>query len=336
MTTDYCDRSHELMLCAQLLHQKVMSGRVILKPRKSRPGAVEAFFAPTLLKTQLIPLVQQASNSLTLGQAKMDQIINLTERLIPAPATDKVLVTSIFNLTQKLQSEVLAISSFLQQIALVSSEVQREFTGHSQVCKHVKSLVSAQESRLAELSRRLRDYMEANKAIASDQYEDIPVVTAPSFDSLSAKTSVRMPPVVPPRQVNNKQPNQGIYVEERRKDEAEALLISDKSYPNQQQQQQMVVRQREAPSANATAIRRTEATIVQLGQIYEQFAFLVREQADVVMRIDGNVEDAAANVDFAHGSLVEFLRNISNRRAFMFKFFAILLAVFCLFAIFKR
>ncbi|VDL62082.1 unnamed protein product [Hymenolepis diminuta] len=217
MTTDYCDRSHELMLCAQLLHQKVMSGRIILKPRKSRPGAVEAFFAPTLLKTQLIPLVQQASNSLTLGKAKMDQIINLTERLLPASTTDKVLVTSIFNLTQKLQSEVLAISSFLQRIALVSSEVQREFTGHSQVCKHVKSLVSAQENRLAELSRRLRDYMEANKAIASDQYEDIPVVTAPSIDSLSAKTSVRMPPVVPSQQVNNKQPTQGIYVEERRR-----------------------------------------------------------------------------------------------------------------------
>lgn len=199
------------MLCAQLLHQKVMSGRVVLKPRRSRPGAVEAFFAPTLLKTQLIPLVHQASNSLTLGQAKMDQIINLTERLIPTSTTDKVLVTSIFNLTQKLQSEVLAISSFLQRIALVSSEVQREFTGHSQVCKHVKSLVSAQESRLAELSRRLRDYMEANKTIASDQYEDIPAVTAPSIDS------VRMPPVVTPRQVNNKQPIQGIYVDERRR-----------------------------------------------------------------------------------------------------------------------
>lgn len=97
----------------------------------------------------------------------------------------------------------------------------------------------------------------------------------------------------------------------------------------------MVVRQREAPSASASTIRHTEATIVQLGQIYEQFAYLVREQAEVVTRIDGNVEDAAANVDFAHGSLVEFLRHVSGRRAFMFKFFAILLTIFCLFAIFK-
>ena len=95
----------------------------------------------------------------------------------------------------------------------------------------------------------------------------------------------------------------------------------------------MVVRQREATSSS---IRHTEATILQLGQIYEQFAYLVREQADVVMRIDGHVEDAMTNVDFAHGSLVEFLRHISKRRAFMLKFFAVLLFVFCLFALFKR
>ncbi|VDO00443.1 unnamed protein product [Rodentolepis nana] len=337
MTTDYCDRSNELMLCAQLLHQKVMSGRVILKPRKSRPGAIEAYFGHTVLKTQLTPLIYQASNSLSLGQAKMNQISNLTERLTSSPTTDKVLATSIFNLTRNLQSDVLAISSFLQQVARVSSEVQREFAGHPQVCKHVKSLVSVQESRLAELSRRLRDYMEANKVIVSDQYENIPIVTAPLIDPPPTKTSFLIPPVVPPPQASNKRPSPGPYVEERRRDETDALLISDQAYPyHQHQQQQMVVRQREAQSENATSIRQTEATIVQLGQIYEQFAFLVREQADVVMRIDGNVEDAAANVDFAHVSLVEFLRHISGRRAFMLKFFAVLLAIFVLFAIFKR
>ncbi|VDM27988.1 unnamed protein product [Hydatigera taeniaeformis] len=97
----------------------------------------------------------------------------------------------------------------------------------------------------------------------------------------------------------------------------------------------MVVRQREA-STSAMAIRHTEATIVQLGQIYEQFAFLVREQADVVMRIDGHVDDAVTNVDLAHGNLIQFLRHVSERRAFMLKFFAVLLAIFCLFTLFRR
>lgn len=217
MATDYCDRSHELMLCAQLLHQKMMQGRLILKPRKSKPGAVEAYFAPTILKTRLIPLIHQSSNSLSLGQAKMDQIVNLTEKLTSTASHDKVLARSIFNLTQKLQSEVVAISSFLQQVASVSTEVQREFAGHPQVCRHVKSLVSAQESRLAELSRRLRDYMEGNKEIVSDQYEnlpDIPVVTAPLIDPPPTKTSVLMPPIVPSPQINNRRSAHGAYVED--------------------------------------------------------------------------------------------------------------------------
>ncbi len=94
----------------------------------------------------------------------------------------------------------------------------------------------------------------------------------------------------------------------------------------------MVVRQRD----NTAAMRHTEATIVQLGEIYQQFSFLVKEQGEMVTRIDTNLEDAGLNVDFAHTELVEFLRQLSTRRAFMLKVFATLLVVFCLFVLFKR
>lgn len=194
MASDYCDRSTELLRCAQLLHQKVMSGRVVLKPRKSQPGAMTAFFAPTLLKTQLLPLVHQASNSLTLGQAKMDQLVNLTERLSTSSTPDALLVASISELAQKLQPEVVAISNFLQRVACVSTQVQRELAGHPQVCKHVKALVAAQEARLAELSRRLRDFMEANKAIVSDQHGEAPPAAVPPPKAITPSSSVlRLP-----------------------------------------------------------------------------------------------------------------------------------------------
>nr|CDS22111.1 syntaxin 5 [Echinococcus granulosus] len=328
MASDYCNRSTELLLCAKLLHQKVMSGRVALRPRKSRPGAVAAFFAPTLLKTQLLPLVHQASTSLTLGQAKMDQLVNLTERLSTSSIPDTLLVARISTLVQKLQPEVVAISTFLQRVASVSTQVQRELAGHPQVCKHVKALVASQEARLAELSRRLRDFMEANRAIVSDQCETPTAMPPPPKTFLSSSSSVF-------RLSSTTRPSiQAASFGEKLRDDSNPLT-ADAQYLSQQQQ--MVVRQREATSAtSAAAIRHTEATIVQLGQIYEQFAFLVREQADVVMRIDGHVEDAAANVDLAHGSLVEFLQHVSERRAFILKFFTVLLAIFCLFALFKR
>lgn len=206
MATDYCDRSTELLICAQLLYQKVVEGRVVLKPRKSRPGVIDSYFAPTLLKTHLIPLVHQASNSLTLCQAKMDQLVSLSERLISAPTADKVLAGSISNLAQNLQPEIVATSSLLQRTALVSAEVQREFSGHSQVCKHVKALVSAQEGRLAELSRRLRDFMEANRAIVSDQHQDISVATAPLINPPPTMTSLLVNPQVPSPPLSNHKP----------------------------------------------------------------------------------------------------------------------------------
>uniref|UniRef100_A0A915EYX7 tRNA (guanine-N(7)-)-methyltransferase n=1 Tax=Echinococcus canadensis TaxID=519352 RepID=A0A915EYX7_9CEST len=319
MASDYCNRSTELLLCAKLLHQKVMSGRVALRPRKSQPGAVAAFFSPTLLKTQLLPLVHQASTSLTLGQAKMDQLVNLTERFSTSSIPDTLLVVRISTLVQKLQPEVVAISTFLQHVASVSTQVQLELVGHPQVCKHVKALVASQEARLAELSRRLRDFMEANRAIVSDQCETPTAMPPPpktSSSSVFRLSSTTRPSI------------QAAPFGEKLRDDSNPPT-ADAQYLLQQQQ--MVVRQREATSAtSAAAIRHTEATIVQLGQIYEQFAFLVREQADVVMRIDGHVEDAAANVDLAHGSLVEFLQHVSERRAFILKFFTVLLAIFSL------
>ncbi|KAL5105467.1 Syntaxin-5 [Taenia crassiceps] len=293
MASDYCDRSTELLLCAQLLRQK-------------------------------------ASISLALAHAKMDQLVNLTERSSTSSTPDTALVVSISALAQKLQPEVVAISTFLQRVVCVSTQVQRELAGHLQVCKHVKAMVASQETRLAELSRRLRDFLEVNKAIVSGLCGEAPVSVIPPPKAFTPSSSTFHPPSTMQNSV------QAALLTEKLGDDLDPLLTGDAQYLHPQQQQ-MVVRQREATSTtSAAAIRHTEATIVQLGQIYEQFAFLVREQADVVMRIDGHVEDAAANVDLAHGSLVEFLRHVSERRAFMIKFFSVLLAIFCLFALFRR
>ena len=172
MATDYCDRSTELLLCAQLLHQKVMSGRIILKPRRSHPDGLNNYFSSTLYKTQLIPLLHQSSTSLSLSQAKMDQLQDLAERYTNSPTPDTLLAASISTLVQKLQPEVVAVSSLLKHG--VSNKVLQEFAGRPQICKHVKALVASQEARLAELSRRFRDFIEANKMTISEQFQQPP------------------------------------------------------------------------------------------------------------------------------------------------------------------
>ncbi|CAL8101205.1 unnamed protein product [Calicophoron daubneyi] len=86
------------------------------------------------------------------------------------------------------------------------------------------------------------------------------------------------------------------------------------------------VRQRDA------SMKHVESTIVQLGEIYQQFSSLVMEQAEVVTRIDSNVEDTELNIGSAHEHLLAFLRSASARRSFMLKVFGVILICFIIFA----
>ena len=90
------------------------------------------------------------------------------------------------------------------------------------------------------------------------------------------------------------------------------------------------IRQRDA------AIRRVESTIVQLGEIYEQFSTLVHEQGDLVMRIDSTTENAELNIDLAHTKLIDFMRQISTQRAFLLKIFVVVVLCFAFFAWYSK
>lgn len=191
MSADYCDRSTEIFRYAQLLQHKVMSGRIRIKPRVSRPGAVEALFAPTIYRSQFLPLVKRVSMSLTIGLAKMNQLHSLTNRL--SSPHDTQLTLPISSLAHKLQTEIFAISECLQRVVVLSRQVLQEFSGCPQVSLHVRALVATQEYRLAELSMRLRDVMEFNKAMFTDTYSYEAKQTTPNISNEHNKISASTP-----------------------------------------------------------------------------------------------------------------------------------------------
>ncbi|CAH8463940.1 unnamed protein product [Dicrocoelium dendriticum] len=82
------------------------------------------------------------------------------------------------------------------------------------------------------------------------------------------------------------------------------------------------VRQRDA------ALRRVESTIIQLGEIYQQFSTLIHDQHEVVQRIDGHAEDTELNIGSAYEHLLVYFRSVSSRRVLMLKLFVILLVCF--------
>lgn len=69
--------------------------------------------------------------------------------------------------------------------------------------------------------------------------------------------------------------------------------------------------------SRATAVESVQSTIVELGGIFQQLQNVVAEQAQLVERIDADVEQTAINVDSAQAQLMRYYRNLTSNRPLM-------------------
>ena len=83
--------------------------------------------------------------------------------------------------------------------------------------------------------------------------------------------------------------------------------------------------------SRSQAIESIEATIAELGQIYQNFAQVLAGQREMVQRIDDNVMDMQVNVEGAHSQLLKYYQSISSNRMLMLKMFAVLIVFFMAF-----
>ena len=99
-----------------------------------------------------------------------------------------------------------------------------------------------------------------------------------------------------------------------------------------------------------------ESTIVELGGIFTQLAHMVKEQEEMVQRIDSNVEDTALNVEMGHNEILKYavlrakiminvtvltiviihryFQSVTSNRWLMVKIFGVLIFFFLIFVIF--
>uniref|UniRef100_A0A0X3P0T1 t-SNARE coiled-coil homology domain-containing protein n=1 Tax=Schistocephalus solidus TaxID=70667 RepID=A0A0X3P0T1_SCHSO len=387
MSVDYCDRSAELVKCAQLFHQKVMSGRARLKPRLSVAAAAYKIPLSSLYRGQFLPSARHILARLNDAEAKMSSLKNSSAD----PGGQPIRIAEALSAgAHAVQSEVVYINSYLQQLLKFAPQVLQEVASRPQVTRHVQAIVSTLEHRMAALSMGLRDFYQDKKQLLSvvgsnevtpatadtcslgqQHHPDHLILAAPldltpphvetsgslpSFPASSApvsspssNSSTTVPfnrtSVNPLTAVQHAVPH--IPSHKRALNSFGALPPEEKNQletghwnHDSQTQNQLQLTLTEAPQSvirqRDRALNKTEQTIVQLGEIYQQFSFLVKEQGELVTRIDTHLEDAGLNVDLAHNHLVDFMRRISSRRAFMLKLFATLIIVFCIFAFLLR
>lgn len=87
-------------------------------------------------------------------------------------------------------------------------------------------------------------------------------------------------------------------------------------------------------TSRADTMHNIESTIVELGGIFQQLAYMVKEQEEMVERIDSNIEDTELNVEAAHTEILKYFQSVTNNRWLMIKIFAVLMFFFIFFVLF--
>ncbi|KAL5519243.1 SED5 [Sanghuangporus vaninii] len=96
-------------------------------------------------------------------------------------------------------------------------------------------------------------------------------------------------------------------------------------------QMQLVAQQDDYIQQRSSAIESIEATIAELGQIFQQLAHMVAEQRETVQRIDADTLDIVDNVGGAQRELLKYYASISSNRWLMLKVFGVLIVFFLVF-----
>lgn len=84
----------------------------------------------------------------------------------------------------------------------------------------------------------------------------------------------------------------------------------------------------------AETMQNIESTVVELGGIFQQLAHMVKEQDEMVERIDTNVQDAELNIEAAHSEILKYFQSVSKNRWLLIKVFGVLILFFIFFVIF--
>ncbi|KAH8099139.1 hypothetical protein JL720_2119 [Aureococcus anophagefferens] len=99
----------------------------------------------------------------------------------------------------------------------------------------------------------------------------------------------------------------------------------------EQQRQQMMLEQ---ASRRLDTAHNIEKEIGKLGEVFSRFSSLVAQQAEVVERLDDDVEGALGEVEMGHAELLKAQEVLRGNRALFLKVFAVLIALIVLFVLF--
>jgi len=84
----------------------------------------------------------------------------------------------------------------------------------------------------------------------------------------------------------------------------------------------------------AAAVENLEGAIEDVAEMFQEFAVVLEQQREMVLRIDENVDAALVDVEIGQSELVKYYQSISSNRGLMLKIFLVLAVFAVLFIVF--
>ncbi|XP_052865546.1 syntaxin-5 [Anopheles cruzii] len=228
------------------------------------------------------------------------------------------------------------LNSLNQQIARLQevSKSQRKSTNGRHLLSHSSNMVVALQAKLANMSSDFKQVLEVRtenlkqQKTRRDQFSQGPMSGGLPPSTMRGSTQGSL--------LLQEQQDQ-VCIEMGSGGAAGGRHNSERVPLLQQQQQQQLVLYDESDSyvqERAETMQNIESTIVELGGIFQQLAHMVKEQEEMVERIDGNLQDVELNVEAAHSEILKYFQSVTKNRWLMIKIFGVVILFFIFFVIF--
>ncbi|XP_037823423.1 syntaxin-5 [Lucilia sericata] len=233
----------------------------------------------------------------------------------------------IQELTYIIKGDLNALNQQIARLQEISKDQRRTNNGKHLV-SHSSNMVLALQSKLASMSTDFKQILEVrtenlkHQKNRRDQFAQGQL----SVNSVSSSTAKQGSLLL-------SEENQAVSIDMSAASDTQPLL----GPPARIQTQQQIALYDESDNyvqQRAETMQNIESTIVELGGIFQQLAHMVKEQEEIVERIDTNIQDAELNIEAAHGEILKYFQSVSKNRWLMIKIFGVLIFFFIFFIVF--
>ena len=300
------DRTGEFLSACKVLQTRQINGAI------QRPNH------PLRQRSEFTQIAKRIGRDLANTFAKLEKLTILAKR--KSLFDDKPV--EIQELTYIIKQDIDSLNKQIAQLQQFVTHHKQQNGKHLQT--HSSTVVVALQSKLANMSNDFKGVLEVRTENLKHQKS-----RREQFSQSSAMS-------LPPSAVGGR--GKSVLFE----DEAtyngvaggDVVLNMDGMSNNHQQQQQLIDEQDMFIDERANTMQNIETTIVELGSIFQQLAHMVKDQEEMVQRIDTNVEDTEMNIEAAHSELLKYFQSVTSNRWLMIKIFAVLIVFFIIFVVF--